>query len=163
MTFDRRGFLAACSRAGVVSALLPGVLFTLATQAQDAAPKSEPPKITPELLDQAAVLAGISLTADQKKMMLDGLNDQRGSYTATTCSNAASSICLISGFISISYDCRNYFTEILSTYAYLQVADAGSCTFKPSGSCFQLSLSLEPTNSTELKVRPLASLSEPNA
>ena len=82
MTLDRRKFLAACSQAGVASALLPGALYTLAAQAQDGEKKSEPAKITPELLDQAAALAGITLTADQKKMMLDGLNDQRGSYEA---------------------------------------------------------------------------------
>jgi Asp-tRNA(Asn)/Glu-tRNA(Gln) amidotransferase A subunit family amidase len=82
MTLDRRGFLTACSRAGVASALLPGVLYTLSSQAQEAAKPGEPPKITPELLDQAASLAGVPLTANQKKMMLDGLNDQRGSYEA---------------------------------------------------------------------------------
>ena len=82
MTFNRRGFLAACSRTGVASALLPGILYTLAAQAQESAKPGEPAKITPEILDQAALLAGVSLTADQKKMMLDGLNDLRGSYEA---------------------------------------------------------------------------------
>ena len=52
--FDRRGFLAACSRAGVASALLPGTLYTLASQAQES---GKPMKITPELLDDAAALA----------------------------------------------------------------------------------------------------------
>ncbi len=84
MTLDRRGFLAACSRAGITSALLPGVLYTLTAQAQQAGSgkPEEKPKITPELLDQAAVLAGVSLTADQKKMMLEGLDQQRESYDA---------------------------------------------------------------------------------
>jgi Asp-tRNA(Asn)/Glu-tRNA(Gln) amidotransferase A subunit family amidase len=84
MTLDRRGFLTACSRAGITSALLPGVLYTLAAQAQQAAPDhKELPKITPEMIDQAAILAGVGpFTADQKKLMLDGLNDQRGSYDA---------------------------------------------------------------------------------
>src|ERR1035438_9584388 len=86
MTLDRRGFLAACSRAGMTSALLPGVLYTLATQAQEAVPGSkarEPAKITAEMLDQAAALAGVGpFSAEQKQMMLDGLNDQRGSYDA---------------------------------------------------------------------------------
>ena len=84
MTLDRRGFLAACSRAGITSALLPGILYTLAAQAQQAVPAAkaaELPKITPEMLDQACLLAGVGpFTAEQKKMMLDGLNDQRGSY-----------------------------------------------------------------------------------
>jgi Asp-tRNA(Asn)/Glu-tRNA(Gln) amidotransferase A subunit family amidase len=82
MTLDRRGFLAACSQAGIASALLPGVLYTLAAQAQDTTKPDEPFKVTPELLDQAAALAGVPLTADQKKMMLEGLADQRGSYAA---------------------------------------------------------------------------------
>ena len=84
MTLDRRGFLAACGRAGMTSALLPGVLYTLAVQgaAQGEEPK-EPAKITAEMIDQAALLAGVGpFTAEQKQMMLDGLNDQRGSYEA---------------------------------------------------------------------------------
>ncbi|HEY1766630.1 MAG TPA: amidase, partial [Terracidiphilus sp.] len=71
MSLDRRGFLAACSRAGITSALMPGVLYTLAAQAQEAAgtDQSKPPKITDEMIDQAAVLAGVGpFTAEQKKM-----------------------------------------------------------------------------------------------
>ena len=85
MTLDRRGFLAACSSAGITSALFPGVLFTLAAQAQEATgtDQSKPPKITPEMIDQAAVLAGVGpFTDEQKKMMIDGLVDQNGSYKA---------------------------------------------------------------------------------
>jgi len=85
MTFDRRGFLAACSRVGIVSPLMPGVLYTLAVQAQEAAgtDQSKAPVITPEMIDQAAVLAGVGpFTADQKKMMIDGLVDQNGSCKA---------------------------------------------------------------------------------
>ena len=76
MTLDRRGFLAACSRAGVTSALFPGILYTLAAQAQEPADtdQSKPPKITPEMIDQAAMMAGIGpFTAEQKQMMIDGL------------------------------------------------------------------------------------------
>lgn len=85
MNLDRRGFLAACSRAGVTSALFPGALFTLASQAQQAdhTDQSKPPKITPEMIDQAAIIAGVGpFTDDQKKMMIDGLVDQEGSYKA---------------------------------------------------------------------------------
>src|SRR5579859_2121950 len=85
MTLDRRGFLAACTGAGVSSALFPGVLYTLAAQAQEPADtdQSKPPKITPEMIDQAAILAGIGpFTDEQKKMMMDGLVDQEGSYKA---------------------------------------------------------------------------------
>jgi Asp-tRNA(Asn)/Glu-tRNA(Gln) amidotransferase A subunit family amidase len=86
MTLDRRGFLTACSRAGITSALLPGVLYTLAAQAQDAAPAGEHrelAKATPEMIDQASALAGVGpFTPQQKKLMLDGLNDQRDGYAA---------------------------------------------------------------------------------
>jgi Asp-tRNA(Asn)/Glu-tRNA(Gln) amidotransferase A subunit family amidase len=85
MTFDRRSFLNACTRAGIASPLLPGILYTLAVQAQESAPAKadEAPKITPEMIDQAAVMAGVGpFTAEQKQMMLDGLNDQRGGFDA---------------------------------------------------------------------------------
>ncbi|MGA8744221.1 MAG: amidase [Terracidiphilus sp.] len=85
MTLDRRGFLAACSRAGISSALFPGVLYTLASQAQESpsTDQSKPPKITPEMIDQAAIMAGIGpFTDEQKKMMIDGLVDQNGSFKA---------------------------------------------------------------------------------
>ncbi len=85
MTLDRRGFLTACSRAGITSALFPGVLYTLAAQAQDSddTDQSKPPRITPEMIDAAAVLAGIGpFTDEQKKMMIDELVDQNGSIKA---------------------------------------------------------------------------------
>src|ERR1700756_3774959 len=85
MTLDRRGFLAACSRAGITSALFPGVLYTLAAQAQESpnTDQSKPPKVTPEMIDQAAIMAGIGpFTDEQKKMMIDGLVDQNGSFKA---------------------------------------------------------------------------------
>jgi Asp-tRNA(Asn)/Glu-tRNA(Gln) amidotransferase A subunit family amidase len=85
MTLDRRGFLTACSRAGITSALFPGVLYTLASQAQDSpsTDQSKPPKITPEMIDQAAIMAGIGpFTDEQKKMMINGLIDQNGSFKA---------------------------------------------------------------------------------
>ncbi|MGD1107534.1 MAG: amidase [Terracidiphilus sp.] len=104
MSFDRRTFLNACTRAGIASPLLPGILYTLAAQAQEAAPAANPaagpgtspaasantsseakapalPKITAEMIDRAAELAGVGpFTDEQKKMMLDGLNDQRDAY-----------------------------------------------------------------------------------
>jgi hypothetical protein len=95
MTLDRRSFLAACSRAGISSALLPGVLYTLAAQAQEPADtdQSKPPKITPEMIDQAAVLAGVGpFTDEQKKMMIDGLADENGSYKAIRKLNLPNSI-----------------------------------------------------------------------
>jgi Asp-tRNA(Asn)/Glu-tRNA(Gln) amidotransferase A subunit family amidase len=85
MHLDRRGFLTACSRAGITSALFPGVLYALASQAQETpdTDQSKPPRITPEMIDQAAMMAGIGpFTDGQKKMMIDGLVDQEGSYKA---------------------------------------------------------------------------------
>ncbi len=94
MNLDRRAFLNACSRAGVTSALLPGVLYTLAAQAQQAAPAAhELAKITPEMIDQAAMLAGVGpFTAEQKLMMLEGLNGQRSGYEEIRALKLANSI-----------------------------------------------------------------------
>jgi Asp-tRNA(Asn)/Glu-tRNA(Gln) amidotransferase A subunit family amidase len=95
MALDRRGFLAACSRAGITSALFPGVLYTLASQAQEPAymDQSKPPKITPEMIDQAALLAGIGpFTDEQKKMMIEGLTDDNGSIKAIRKLNLPNSV-----------------------------------------------------------------------
>ena len=85
MALDRRGFLAACSRAGITSALFPGALYTLASQAQESpgTDQSKPPKITPEMIDKAALLAGVGpFNDDQKKMMLDNLAENDSSFKA---------------------------------------------------------------------------------
>ncbi len=99
MSLDRRAFLNACTRAGVASPLLPGILYTLAAQAQESgggsgsAKPPELPKITPELLDQAAILAGVGpFTPEQMKMMLDGLNDQRAGYDKIRALNLPNSL-----------------------------------------------------------------------
>lgn len=95
MKVDRRAFLNACTSAGIASPLLPGILFTLAAQAQETAPEKAAalPKITPEMLDQAAMLAGIGpFTTDQKKMMLDGLSDQRDGYARIRALKLANSV-----------------------------------------------------------------------
>ena len=82
MPFDRRHFLAVCSTAGLAHTLLPGVLFTLAAQAQEAEQPPPPAKITDAMLEAAAVLAGVTLTAEQRAIMLDGVNQQRDAYAA---------------------------------------------------------------------------------
>ncbi len=89
----------------MVSPLLPGILYTLAAQAQESPISSEGsnsgpgavpdpgatadsgakppalPKITEEMIDRAAELAGVGpFTVAQKRMMLDGLSDQRDGY-----------------------------------------------------------------------------------
>jgi len=83
---DRRRFLGVCSAVGLGQTLLPGVLFGMAAEAQSPAAQegagvssSELAKITPEMIDAAAAIAGIRVTAEQKAMMLDGLKRQRDS------------------------------------------------------------------------------------
>ncbi len=83
----RRRFLSVCSALGLGQTLLPGALFTLSAQAQSqtsSAPGNErtPATITLEMIDAAAAIAGLTLTDDQKKMMLEGLTEQRESLTA---------------------------------------------------------------------------------
>lgn len=84
MTLDRRAFLNACASLGAASPLLPGILYALAAQAQDATSAVKHPelaKITAEMIDRAAELAGVGpFTPEQKQMMLDGLNEQREAY-----------------------------------------------------------------------------------
>ncbi len=84
MPLDRRRFLAVCSTAGLTGTLLPGALYTLAVQAEQQGSETAktPPPITNEMLEAAAALAGVPLTAEQRTMMLDGLNQQRKSYDA---------------------------------------------------------------------------------
>ena len=81
---DRRRFLTVCSQFGFASTLLPGVLYGIAAQSQDTAPSftGHLPAITPEMIEQAAALAGVTIQPDQIPMMLEGLNRQRDGYRA---------------------------------------------------------------------------------
>ncbi|MGH9607208.1 MAG: amidase [Terracidiphilus sp.] len=105
MTLDRRAFLNACTAAGIASPLLPGILYTLAAQAQEPAssagaaakPAATKPaglaKITPEMIDQAAELAGVGpFTDEQKQMMLQGLTRQRDAYPEIRALNLPNSV-----------------------------------------------------------------------
>jgi Asp-tRNA(Asn)/Glu-tRNA(Gln) amidotransferase A subunit family amidase len=67
MSLDRRDFLNACGKLGFASTLLPGVLFSIAA-------KAEEKHITAEMIDQAAVISGISIEPDQRAAMLATLN-----------------------------------------------------------------------------------------
>ena len=87
MRLGRRRFLAVCSAAGLANTLLPGALLALSSQhaiaqTTTAATSTAPSKITPEMMDAAAAIVGITLTAEQKTMMLEGLNSQRESAAA---------------------------------------------------------------------------------
>ena len=93
MPFDRRHFLNICSAAGLAGTLLPGALYTLAAQAEQQGSESQKQQpITSEVLEAAAVLAGVPLTAEQRAMMLDGLNQQRTSYDAIRALHISNSV-----------------------------------------------------------------------
>src|SRR5688500_1828019 len=62
---ERRRFLAVCSTFGLSSTLFPGVLWSLA---------DEQPRITTEMIDEAAAIAGVSIADEHKQMMLGTLN-----------------------------------------------------------------------------------------
>src|SRR6185369_7592346 len=84
---DRRRFLGVCSAVGLGQTLLPGVLWGMAAQAGPIPAKAEGAgvdhdhlaAITPEMIDAAAAIAAVKLTDEQKKMVLDGLKQQRDS------------------------------------------------------------------------------------
>jgi hypothetical protein len=69
---SRREFLTICGGVGIVSSFFVGALYALATTSA-----SEP--ISPEIIDQAAELAGITILPEQKQAMLSQLRDQRNS------------------------------------------------------------------------------------
>jgi Asp-tRNA(Asn)/Glu-tRNA(Gln) amidotransferase A subunit family amidase len=73
MSLDRRGFISTCSRFGFASTLLPGALYSLAAEAEDK-------RITAAMIDEAALIAGIPIAADQKASMLAALNTNRKGF-----------------------------------------------------------------------------------
>jgi Asp-tRNA(Asn)/Glu-tRNA(Gln) amidotransferase A subunit family amidase len=70
---DRRAFLAFCSRLGLTSTLLPGVLWGMA---------DEKNKVTREMIDAAAAIADVRIADEYKDMLLDGLNGYSESFEA---------------------------------------------------------------------------------
>ena len=83
---DRRRFLALCSAAGLGQTLFPGALLALATKphAQDTAAEkpADLSKITAEMIDNAAAIAGVHIEEAQKAAMLEGLSSQRDDVLA---------------------------------------------------------------------------------
>ena len=91
---DRREFVERCAAAGLGGTMLPGALAAVAVQsamgqsgvvgaaATGTPPIDQFPAITVEMLDAAAVIAGITLTDAQKKQMLAGVRDQRATIQA---------------------------------------------------------------------------------
>ena len=80
---NRRNFLAVTATFGVAHTLFPGVLLGMAEAQASAAPdKKEPPKITREMIDNAATIAGVHISDEYKEMMLENLNDALADYEA---------------------------------------------------------------------------------
>ncbi|MGB7136028.1 MAG: amidase [Acidobacteriaceae bacterium] len=77
---DRRTFLNVTGRFGLASTLFPGTLYTIATQSAAAQTTPAAAKITPEMIDQAAIIAGITIPPQDREAMLDGLNEDRHGY-----------------------------------------------------------------------------------
>ena len=73
MSLDRRKFLSACGSLGFGATLLPGVLFTIAAKAEDK-------RITADMIDDAAIIAGVPVAPDQKEAMLSILNTNRKGF-----------------------------------------------------------------------------------
>jgi Asp-tRNA(Asn)/Glu-tRNA(Gln) amidotransferase A subunit family amidase len=69
LALNRRKFLGYFSAAGLGSTLLPGALLAVA---QDA------PQVTPEMVAAAAKIAGVPLSEDAQKQVVEGLNRQDG-------------------------------------------------------------------------------------
>src|SRR3990172_8750408 len=63
---DRRYFLTICSQFGLTSTLFPGVLWALADKKK---------KISADMIDAAAVIAGVTIPDHAKSMMVKGLNE----------------------------------------------------------------------------------------
>jgi Asp-tRNA(Asn)/Glu-tRNA(Gln) amidotransferase A subunit family amidase len=81
-SIDRRQVLKVLSVAGVGSAVFGRALTAMAADA---------PKITDEMIRQAAWISGTEITDDQRKLMLEGLNQTDGEYAkmrAVALSNA---------------------------------------------------------------------------
>jgi Asp-tRNA(Asn)/Glu-tRNA(Gln) amidotransferase A subunit family amidase len=70
---DRRAFLAVCSRLGLTTTLLPGVLWAMA---------DEKGKVTRDMIDSAAAIADVHIADEYKDMMLEGLNSYTESFEA---------------------------------------------------------------------------------
>jgi len=70
---ERRAFLAVCSRFGLATTLLPGVLWAMA---------DEKGKITREMIDSAASVADVHIADEYKDVMLEGLNSYSEGFDA---------------------------------------------------------------------------------
>jgi Asp-tRNA(Asn)/Glu-tRNA(Gln) amidotransferase A subunit family amidase len=72
---DRRNFLSTCSKFGLAGTLFPGVLWQMAQQQG-----AETPKITADMVTQAAVIADVPIPPEDRNMMLSDLNNATNGY-----------------------------------------------------------------------------------
>ncbi|HEV2488515.1 MAG TPA: amidase [Candidatus Acidoferrales bacterium] len=72
---NRRDFLSTCSRFGLAGTLFPGVLWGM-VQEKDA----EAPKITADMITQAALIADVPIPPEDRDMMLSDMNDATKGY-----------------------------------------------------------------------------------
>ncbi|HVG90533.1 MAG TPA: amidase, partial [Alphaproteobacteria bacterium] len=70
---DRRTFLTVCSRFGLTTTLLPGVLWAMADGKV---------KVTRDIIDNAAAIADVHIADEYKDMMLEDLNGYSEGYEA---------------------------------------------------------------------------------
>jgi Asp-tRNA(Asn)/Glu-tRNA(Gln) amidotransferase A subunit family amidase len=94
----RRRFLSVSTAAGLGSTLFPGALLALVTPSAEAQeedgppPKSPFPVITPEMVQQAAAIAGLTFTEEQRKLMLEGLTGVRDDISTVRNLNLPNSV-----------------------------------------------------------------------
>ena len=74
----RRRFLTLSTAAGISSSLFPGVLLALAAHTAGAEDPATWKPITPEMVGQAAAIAGLSFTEEQRKELAGGLASLQG-------------------------------------------------------------------------------------
>lgn len=72
-TLDRRQFLESAAFLGIAGTVFPGVLF------DESVPFGE---VTLESIAHAEAVAGVSFTPAERELMLEGLNDRLGAYSA---------------------------------------------------------------------------------
>src|SRR5690348_16271 len=72
---NRRNFLSVCSRFGLAGTLFPGVLWGMAQQEG-----AQTPKITADMITQAAMIADVPIPPEDRDMMLSDLNDATRGY-----------------------------------------------------------------------------------
>ena len=72
---DRRNFISTCSKFGLAGTLFPGVLWGMVQEQGNAAPK-----ITADMITQAAIIADVPIPPEDREMMLSDLNDTTKGY-----------------------------------------------------------------------------------